>query len=145
MAAWEHAEQHGARAMEHGAWGMVQCSMVHTAQGMVYKAHCTGHGWCTGQGAWCMGHGAKGMGHVAQGMVHVQGVTNHGSQGMLHGSMIYRTFSPLFTVSEITDALPHPPSASMPLISETHSPSTSLPLKSEASGVSVFRDASQIS
>ena len=31
------------------------------------------------------------------------------------------------------------------LISETPSPSTSLPLKSEASGVSVFRDMSQIS
>ena len=92
-----------------------------------------------------MGHVAQGMRHVAQGMVYVQDVTNHGLQGMLNGSMMYRTLSPLFTVSEITDALPHPPSPSMPLISETHSPSTSLPLKSEASGVSVFRDASQIS
>ena len=33
----------------------------------------------------------------------------------------------------------------IPLKSETHAPSTSLPLKSEASGVSVFRDMSQIS
>ena len=33
----------------------------------------------------------------------------------------------------------------LPLKSETHSPSPSVPLKSEASGVSVFRDPSQIS
>ena len=62
---WQHAGQHGERALEHGAWGMVQCSMVHRAQGMVYKAHCTGHGtrgmehraWSTGHWACFTGHG----------------------------------------------------------------------------------------
>merc|ERR1712218_426908 len=78
---------------------------------------------------------------------------------MVYGSMMHRTFSPLFTVT-VTDALPHLPSPSMPLKSEsqrhnyhlllplkseTPFPSTSLPLKSEASGVTVFRDTSLIS
>ena len=81
--ALQHGEPHGAMAMEHGAqatWEWCTCTR-HIVQGMVR--------WNTGHGAhascaWCIGHGAQGMGNVVQGMVHVQGVTNHGSRGMLH-------------------------------------------------------------
>ena len=95
-----HAEWHGARTMEHGALGMV------------HGACCKGHG------AWK--HGACAGWHHAMARI-------HGSQGMLyhsmvHASMKHRTFSPLFTVSEIRDALPHLPSPSMPLKSETQLP-----------------------
>ena len=100
-------ERHGAHAEWHGAW-----TMEHGALGMVHGACCKGHS------AWK---------HGACAGWHNQWQKTNGSQcmldrSMLHGSMMHRTFSPLFTVSEIRDALPHLPSPSMPLKSETQLP-----------------------
>ena len=69
-------------------------------------------------------HGARTMEHGALGMV--QGACCKGHGAWKHGAC----------------AGWH---NAIPLKSETPAPSTSLPLKSEASGVSVFRDMSQIS
>ena len=80
---------------------------------MVHKA------WCKAQG---MRHRAWGMLHRAWYMCRMSQTMVYRACCMLHGSMMYRTFSPLFTVSEITDALPHLPSPPMALKSETQLP-----------------------
>ena len=67
----------------------------------------------TGHGAWQ---------HGAFAVLHNASAREHGSQGMVHGRMMHRTFSPPFTVSDIRDALPPFPSPSLPMKSETQLP-----------------------
>ena len=95
---------HPQNGMVQGQW-----SMVHWAWCMMVHGAC-----CKGHGAWK--HGACAGWHHAMARI-------HGSQGMLyhsmvHASMKHRTFSPLFTVSEITDALCASDFVDMSLISE---------------------------
>ena len=88
--------------------------------------------WCKDNGAWCTGQDAWWcMGHVAKGMVHVQGGTMQWQESMVHkacwtGAWCMRAWctghSHPSSLSQIRDALPHLPSPSMPLKSETQLP-----------------------